>query len=114
MYPENFEFEKETEVLAVWKGCVDYELRIDGKDLAPVLQAFAAEYEEGRSGYILEALYDSVYWNLGWAIVKLAARGLTVNVEGTRTGPDSGNLAVSTAKESCPGTKRIVRLRAPA
>jgi hypothetical protein len=107
---EKIQIEEEAANLAVWTGAVDYELRIDGEDLASVLQAFAAECENGRDAYILESLMDSVHWRLGNAILTLAARGLTTNVEGTTRGPDSANSAVPAAKESCPSTKRIVRL----
>jgi len=116
---EEMEAEVKEAEFPVWKGEIDYELRIDGKDLAMVLQAFAADYEEhqrekGRSAYVLEVLLDSVYSNLGYELIAVTERELSRNVGGGERGsvPERlvSKLAAATVDESNPSGKRIVRL----
>jgi hypothetical protein len=116
---EEMKTEVEEAEFPVWKGEVDYELRIDGKDLASVLQAFAAEYEErqrekGRSAYIAEVILDSVYLHLGYELIAVTERELSRNVGGGERGsvPERlvSKLAAATVDESSPSGKRIVRL----
>ncbi|MEA2817701.1 MAG: hypothetical protein QOI93_5520 [Rhodospirillaceae bacterium] len=103
----------------VWKGEIDYELRIDGKDLAMVLQAFATEYEEhqrqkSRSAYILEDLLDSVYLNLGYELITVIERELSKDVGGGEREPvperHVSKLAAARVNESNQTGKKILRL----
>jgi hypothetical protein len=79
----------------VWQPTDDYELRIDGRELATVLQVLAYEYEEGRGAYILENLLDAVHCRLGELIVRMTARRLAeldvVRATGDLTLADTSN-----------------------
>jgi hypothetical protein len=111
---EEMKTEVEEAKFPVWKPEIDYELRIDGKDLASVLQAFAAEYEEhqrekGRSAYVLEVLLDSVYVKLGYELIAVTERELSGSGGGGERGsvPERvvSKLTAATIDERSPAAK---------